>query len=78
MNREHIDEEIDQDEVEQEASNDAEELFACSDEKVKLREKLQADMTAFLQRGGHVTVVADNVRADPPRKPNVNYGTGPI
>jgi len=42
------------------------------------RTLLRADIEAFLQRGGKVTSVAANLRADAPRKPQNNYGKGPL
>lgn len=51
---------------------------ASAAEKRRLREQLEADMEAFLKRGGQVQTVAENVRADPPRKPDIQYGSAPI
>lgn len=47
-------------------------------EKERVRSQLQADIEAFLAQGGQVKQVADNVRADPPRKPDNQYGSSPI
>lgn len=47
-------------------------------EKRRMREKLQADMEAFLKNGGAVQTVEENYRADPPRKPDIQYGSSPI
>lgn len=47
-------------------------------EKRRMREKLQADIDAFLRNGGAVQTVEDNYRADPPRKPDIQYGSSPI
>jgi len=44
----------------------------------KMRESMAADVEAFLSRGGQITQVDDNVMADPPRKPQTNYGSRPI
>jgi len=44
----------------------------------RTREQLDADIAAFLSRGGQITQVDPNVRADPPRKPDINYGVAPI
>ncbi|MCP5209551.1 MAG: hypothetical protein H6998_01340 [Hahellaceae bacterium] len=44
----------------------------------EIRNQLCSDVEAFLLRGGHVQVIDDNVRADPPRKPTINYGSSPI
>lgn len=46
--------------------------------KLRAREQLNADVEAFLNGGGRVTVVDDNVRADPPRRPALSYGSNPI
>ena len=46
--------------------------------KKMIRDQLQNDIEAYLQRGGVVKNIADNVRADPPRKPDLSYGGGPI
>lgn len=47
-------------------------------ERDEVRSQLQADVEAFLSRGGQVTQIDNNVRADPPRKPTMNYGSAPI
>jgi hypothetical protein len=44
----------------------------------KIRDQLQHDMLAFLNHGGEVKQIADNVRSDPPRKPSADYGSTPI
>lgn len=43
-----------------------------------IRNKLCNDVEAYLRQGGRVQEIADNVRADPPKKPTMNYGTAPI
>lgn len=43
-----------------------------------VREQLESDVEAFLRRGGKITQVADEVRADPPKKPESKYGTRSI
>ncbi|MBK8971857.1 MAG: hypothetical protein IPM37_10975 [Hahellaceae bacterium] len=53
------------------------ELSAAA-EKRRVREQLQADIEAFLRSGGAVQNVADNFRADPPKKPDIQYGSSPI
>jgi hypothetical protein len=58
-------------------------LPECSSESPKViretvRTQLSSDIELFLQNGGNVERVADNVRADPPKKPNMNYGSAPI
>ena len=44
----------------------------------KARDQLARDMEEFMKRGGEIRQIADNVRADPPRKPNTDYGSSPI
>ena len=46
--------------------------------KETARRQLEEDMKRFLSGGGQISVVATNVRADPPRKPESNYGSRPI
>lgn len=43
-----------------------------------LRQQLQSDIEAFLASGGTITEVPANVVADPPKKPQSNYGGQPI
>ena len=42
------------------------------------RQSLAADVEAFLKSGGKVTAVEPNLRADPPKRPENNYGRGSI
>ncbi|WP_185235823.1 hypothetical protein [Teredinibacter franksiae] len=42
------------------------------------RTKMQAEIEAFLASGGTISRVANNVVADPPKKPESNYGGQPI
>lgn len=42
------------------------------------RQKLQEDMERFLNTGGQIKQIDRNVRMDPPRKPESNYGSRPI
>lgn len=44
----------------------------------KMRESMQADIEAFLAKGGKIQQIEDNIMADPPRKPVSNYGSRPI
>ena len=58
-------------------------ITACSSESPEnlrrnVRQQLSSDVEAFLKGGGNVEKVADKVRADPPRKPNMTYGSAPI
>jgi hypothetical protein len=43
-----------------------------------LREEMAADIEAFLARGGKIAQIEPNVTADPPRKPDSDYGSRPI
>ena len=42
--------------------------------KEKMRQRLQADVEAFLKNGGKIQAVSSNVLADPPKKPESKYG----
>lgn len=42
------------------------------------RQRLASDVEAFLKRGGAIESVPQDVRADPPKKPESNYGRGSI
>lgn len=42
------------------------------------RRRLEEDMKRFLSSGGKITQVDPNVRTDPPKKPESNYGSRPI
>jgi|GEM_PF-261817 hypothetical protein len=46
--------------------------------RAALRNTIAADVEAFLARGGSIKKVADDHRADPPKKPESNYGRGSI
>lgn len=58
------------------AVDDAEERTVAS--RQKLREEMAADVEAFLARGGKIAQIEPNVTADPPRKPDSDYGSRPI
>ena len=47
-------------------------------ERKRQREEMASEIEAFLAKGGRVTEVERNVRADPPKKPESNYGSRPI
>ncbi len=51
---------------------------AASAERDAIRSKLEDDVEAFLASGGHINRIAPNVLADPPKKPQSNYGGQPI
>lgn len=57
-----------------------EETTSESHEMVRenVRRQLSNDVELFLKNGGCVQKVDDNVRADPPKKPAMNYGSAPI
>ncbi len=42
------------------------------------RRQLQEDMAKYLNSGGKIQEIERNVRRDPPRKPESNYGSRPI
>src|ERR1022692_2781738 len=44
----------------------------------KLRDEMEKEIEEFLARGGKIDHVEPNVTADPPRKPDSDYGSRPI
>lgn len=42
------------------------------------RTQLEKDLQAFIEKGGKVAEIPRGERADPPRKPENNYGRGSI
>jgi hypothetical protein len=44
----------------------------------KLRDEMSEEIEAFLARGGKISQIEPNVTADPPRKPDSDYGSRPI
>ncbi|WP_263081830.1 conserved oligomeric Golgi complex subunit 6 [Endozoicomonas sp. Mp262] len=44
----------------------------------KLRESLSNQVEEFLKKGGKIQEIPTNVTADPPKKPNGDYGNRPI
>jgi len=46
--------------------------------KKSQRDQLQADIEKFLKKGGKVQPIDPHVTADPPKKPESNYGSRPI
>lgn len=44
----------------------------------KLRDEMAKEMEEFLARGGKIAQIEPNVTADPPRKPDSDYGSRPI
>ncbi len=64
---------------EKEVSKDVSNTSQLTEKQRKeIRDSLERDIAAFLNGGGQVQKIDDNVRADPPRKPTINYGTAPI
>ena len=64
-------------------SQEAIALPECSSESPRMvretvRNQLNSDIEEFLKKGGSVQRVDNNVRADPPKKPTMNYGFAPI
>ena len=47
-------------------------------ERLSLKSKLSADIEQFLNSGGQITQVERDLRADPPKRPSMSYGTAPI
>lgn len=43
-----------------------------------LRQRLAADLEAFLESGGAIQSIPAGVRADPPKRPEPKYGGGSI
>ncbi|WP_420589153.1 hypothetical protein [Bacterioplanoides sp.] len=71
----------DSDDAESTAEKDAHEDLVVSTSSAardEMRQSMEDDVAAFLARGGQITQVDDNVMADPPRKPQTNYGSRPI
>lgn len=54
------------------------ELSTSEVERERARLQLQADVEAFLASGGKIQSVDVNVMADPPKRPQSNYGGQPI
>ncbi len=44
----------------------------------RLREMLTTQVEEFLAKGGKIQKIPSNVTADPPKKPESNYGNRPI
>ena len=44
----------------------------------KQRDEMQREIEEFLARGGKISQIEPNVTADPPRKPDSDYGSRPI
>jgi len=46
--------------------------------RADLRSELDRQVQEFLSQGGEIQDIAPNVMADPPKKPQNNYGSRPI
>lgn len=68
----------DQGKVKADASDDDDMSVGSAAERARMRESMEAEVAAFLARGGQIQQIDDNVMADPPRKPQTNYGSRPI
>ncbi len=44
----------------------------------KQRDEMSKEIEEFLARGGKISQIEPNVTADPPRKPDSDYGSRPI
>lgn len=69
--------ELDSTEMEESSSTD-EWVHLTSSEKVLERQRLQSEIEAYLSSGGMIRQIPANMRADPPKKPESNYGGQPI
>ena len=49
-----------------------------ADAKDDVRDQIADDIEKFLNAGGNIEEVPRNLRADPPKKPESNYGRGSI
>ena len=58
-------------------NNAAEDVYT-PEAKADERDQLANDVEKFLKRGGQLKEVPRGERADPPRKPENNYGKGSI
>ena len=81
------DDAFNEDESNETADEQVEDSKAAADDDIEygsqaardsLRKTMAADVAAFLARGGSIEEVAPDVMADPPRKPQTNYGSRPI
>lgn len=70
--------EVADDEVTDEAASleDVDSASLTAKETERLR--IQAEIEAYLARGGKINEIPPNVVADPPKKPESNYGGQPI
>jgi hypothetical protein len=77
-----VEEALESDEVSYSAKTKVVETEALEDFSIasrqKARDELEAQIAAFLARGGKINEVPANVTADPPKKPTPDYGGRPI
>lgn len=52
-------------------------LFSSSEKELE-RKRLQEEIEAYLASGGMIRQIPLNTRADPPKRPESNYGGQPI
>jgi len=69
--------ELDSNELD-ESSISEELMLFTSREKQLERQRLQDEIEAYLASGGMIRQIPVNLRADPPKKPESNYGGQPI
>ena len=69
-----------EEEGEVESDSDSDDIESSSSLTAKEAERLriQAEVEAFLARGGKINEIPPNVVSDPPKKPESNYGGQPI
>jgi len=67
-----------QDSGSKEAASEEDLDYGSQQAREALRASMAADVEAFLARGGRIREVEPDVMADPPRKPQTNYGSRPI
>lgn len=63
--------------MEQSTANSEGEVYS-PEAREEQRDQLASDVEKFLKSGGKVDEVPKGERADPPRKPENNYGRGSI
>jgi len=72
------------DSVDTDSDSSSEETTTVTDASMSMlakdreRQKLQADIEAFLSSGGKIQTVDNNVVGDPPKRPESSYGSQPI
>lgn len=69
--------EYDSNTLEDNSVNDELLQFSSSEKELE-RKRLQEEIEAYLTKGGAIRQIPANLRADPPKKPQSNYGGQPI